>query len=196
MNATTQKEAGRASAAMTLLDLTWERGLKDSWGRINNSMRSALRLAIGAGLDFRATDFSEMYSKFRAGFWIGADPEWIYRVAVCDLNRSAFEAWEEHEGRKPFFANDVRAESYGGFLHVNSIRRDRERLAQGFGFKMDGKVWFCTGFAPDKIRVVLYKQHFRDGKPVKLKAMTHAELLEACPAPKKKRSKSVKLILS
>lgn len=175
---------------MSMLYLTWERGMQDSWGRINASMRTALRLAIGAGLHFRASDFEEMYSKFRAHYWIGAEPEWIYSQAVCDLNRSAFEAWEEYSNRPPFFANHLKAKCYGGFIHANTIHRDRERLAHGFGFPMGGRTWFVTGFNGTRVRVALYENNHQTGKPKRLKAMSREELSIACPAPKKKATKS------
>jgi hypothetical protein len=179
------------SDALTLLTHVWKRGMKDSWGRINGSMFQALSLAIGAGLKFEAKDFEHIYSRdgFRGGYWVGAEYEWIYSSAIENGNASAYKAWEEFKGRKPFFANGVKGRHYPGtrYLHTTQMSAQRGRLAVGFSFPLDGRCWFVTGFDDEKgiLRAALYERDYAQGKPKKLRKFTHEEIAELFPAPKK-----------
>lgn len=188
------------SAALTLLRHVWNRGKKDSWGRINHSMRNALSLAIGSGLSFKATDFSVFAQNFRWGYWVTDNAEWIYHMAIINGNESCIKAWEEHKGREPFRGNDVNlyrwegAETvgWGNYIHSNQPQRQRERLAEGFGLPLEGRQWWVTGFDDEagKIRLVSYEGHWPDGKPKKRRTLTHEELATLCPAPKKKKAET------
>jgi len=176
------------STALTLLKQVWNHGKKDSWERINNSMRNALSLAVGSGLKFDASDFSYMTLNFRWAYWI-SDAEWVYKEAVINGNESCESAFESWKGRKPFRGNNVTVNRWdrGGYIHTNGVHRQRERLAINFGFPALGRQWWVTGFDDTKgvIRVASYAKHWQEGKPKKLMSLTHEKLSELCPAPKK-----------
>lgn len=177
--------------ALKLLSTVWEDGNKDSWERINHSMHKALALAIGSGLAFKPSDFDHMAKQFRWGYWVGSSKEWIYTSAVLNLNTSCIHAFEEWTGRRPFRANNVTAPRYhDGFLHTNSIRRQRERLAVGMGFPHAGRQWWVTGFNDKQgtIRLASYAKHWKEGTPRKLLQISNDELKVICPAPKKKKA--------
>lgn len=185
------------STALTLLTHVWKHGAKDSWGRVNTSMYRALSLAIGSGLQFDAEDFETIYDYprnggFNGGYWVGSESEWIYSMAVENGNASAYQAWEEYKGRKPFFANDVRGTQYGTqYLHTSQMRSQRCRLAVGFSFPIEGKRWFVTSFDDEAgiMRAALYNGYTNSGKPKKLRKFTHEEISELFPAPKKAKVK-------
>lgn len=175
------------TTAIQLLTLVWKNGMTDSWGRINSYMHHALKLAIGSGLEFEKGDFPTLYTAFRARYWIGSEPEWVYSQAVFDGNKSCIKAWEEHTARTPFYGNDVSTGYMQGFIHRSSSNRARERLAVGFTFPSEGKTWKVTAFVGDCIRIATYDGESRT--PKKLRKLSHAEMLELCPAPKKVKAK-------
>lgn len=179
--------ASRKSQAMTLLTLVWENCGKRSWQSINYAMRDALTLAIRSGMRFSAGDFARC-EKFRWGYWVGSDREWIYTEAVVNENESCIKAWEEYTGRTPFRANGVRSGPRWSYLHTGSIFRARERMAVCFSFAYMGTQWVVTGFDDQAgtVRAALYKRG--SSKPKKLKAFTHKEIKELFPAPKKRPS--------
>ena len=161
--------------------------MRDTWQRINYSMRDALSLAVAGGLEFRASDFTDIYRQFRASYWVGESHEWVYSSAIVNGNQSCIKAYEEWKGRLPFLANAVTTGyCHNNYLHTNSIRRDRERLAVGMEFVIEGKKWEVTRF-DDKfnfpnegtVRAV------RRTTPKKLKAFTHDEIAALFPAKKK-----------
>lgn len=171
--------------AIQLLAIVWNHGNKDSWDTINSSMRSALSLAIGSGLEFKADDFDHMKKAFRSNRWIGACSEWIYRDAILVKNRSCIKAFEEYTGRKPFFGNEVQASAnHCQYLHLNSILRARERLATGFYMDIGSVRWHVSSFNDDggTIRLCRYETVHREGKPVEIREMTRKQMLEMCPA--------------
>jgi hypothetical protein len=179
--------------ALKLLTLVWKNCKKDTWERINHSMRNALNLAIGSGLRFKATDFNVMASEFRWNFWVSESAEWIYTEAIINGNSSCVQAWEEHTGRTPFFANQVECHYVsGGYLHASTIIRQREKLAVNLAFKYQDTLAWVTGF-DDKngiMRAAVYQNRHRDGKPKKLLRLSHDQLKSLCPA-KKKSSQAV-----
>lgn len=188
------------SSALSLLKHVWDKGMRDSWGRINHSMYTALSLAIGAGLKFDASDFDYIYKApsygdggFNGGYWVGAEDEWIYSMAIENGNSSAWTAWEERKNRKPFFANDVEGRRWSsGYLHTNQMQSKRCRLAVGFSFPLDNRRWFVTGF-DDKagiLRAALYERNVQEGKPKKLRKFSHEEIASLFPAPKKDKAKA------
>lgn len=186
------------SAAMNLLRIIWEHGKKDSWERINHAMRNGLTLAIGSGLSFRASDFEDISREFRWRYWVSADPEWIYHNAIINGNESCIKAWEQHCGREPFRANQVElrrwpggeCSGYDGYIHANTSARQRERLAVGFGFPIKDRQWWVTGFEDSNgtVRLASYEKFWPEGKPVKLRKLTHEELAKLCPGPKRAKS--------
>lgn len=181
------------STALTLLSHVWGNGKKDTWERINHSMRNALSLAIGSGLSFEAADFAQMGKSFRWGHWVTESTEWIYHEAIINGNDSCVKAYEEWKGRTAFHANDVGSDyCHSPYLHRSHVSRKRERLAVGLHFPANGRKWYVTGFDDDSGHVRLASYHggnHRAGKPEKLLKLSHAELKEICPAPKKAKVK-------
>lgn len=174
--------------ALQLLSIVWNKVKKDSWERINHAMREALSLAIGSGLTFKASDFDHMSAKFRWSYWVSESSEWIYTSAILNLNESCIAAYEQWKQREPFRANKVQAARYRDpYLHTSSIARERERLAVGMGFPHDGRQWWVTGFDDTKgtVRIASYAGRWQEGKPEKLRQLTHEQLKAICPAPKK-----------
>lgn len=187
------KNSQTKTPARQLLELVWASTKQDSWERINHSMRNALSLAIGSGMTFAASDFRNM-AEFRWHYWVGSSDEWIYSMAIVVGNTSCVEAYEQWKGRQPFRANNVhdpRWQSAGGYIHAHSVYRQRERLAVGFGVKIDERQWWVTTFndAKGTIRLATYAEHWQEGKPAKLKTLTHDECAALFPAPKKQKAK-------
>lgn len=186
----------KKSAALKLLTVIWESGKKDSWQRINSSMRQALSLAIKSGLNFNPKDFSHFANHFRWEHWVTESHEWIYADAIINLNDSCTEAYEKHFGRQPFRANGVSFGYVDCFLHANSISRQRERLSVGASFPLDGYKWHVTSFDDSHglIRAVRYQGNHKDGKPKKLRSFTHDEITELFPSPEKFKKQSKALL--
>lgn len=98
------------SAPIELLQQVWghcQQATSHSWLKLNHAMRETLSLAVRAGMRFDEDDFSRLFRNsrdggFRAGYWIGADTEWFYRLAVLYRNASAWRTYEKYHGRKPF----------------------------------------------------------------------------------------------
>ena len=177
------------TTGLKLLTAVWKNGMRDSWGRINHSMRSALCLVIGSGLDLSASDLDVIWNRFRAEYWIGSEPEWVYTMAVVVGNVVVQEAWEKHNKFAPFRANKVSDPRYGsgeGYIHANSIKRQREKLAVGFGVVIDDRQWWVTRIETECVRMASYKKDYPEGKPVKLRKFSREELQEIFPASEKK----------
>lgn len=169
-----------------LLAFVWEHASFKSWDRINRAMRDALRLVVCADMGLSADDFATIYGKFRGGYWMGENDEWVYSLAVAMENKEVIAAYEAVKNRKPFVANDVRIDE-GGYLHASSVNRSRGRLVVGAETAIEGKRWHVTGFddAAGKVRLANYKAGYREGKPDKLRSLTHDQCAELFPAPKK-----------
>jgi hypothetical protein len=178
--------------AIKLLTIVWNSGMKDSWERINHSMRSALRLAIGSGLRFEAKDFTYMASNFRWHYWVGESTEWIYTNAILDGNEWAVGAYERWKGRVPFRANNVESGYHGGFIHRSSVARQRERLAVSLSFPYEDTRAWVTAFHDEGdglIRAAVYRKQHAEGKPIKLLKLSHIQIAQMFPAPKKTKPK-------
>jgi hypothetical protein len=149
------------SPAMKLLELVWGKRCEaapHSWERVNHSMHIALSLAIGAGLVFDLDDFAEL-NKFRPGRWIG-DAEWAYQQAVIDGNLSFCKSFEQARKRIPIYGYGVQSSRFyrSGFLHRESIDRERERLAVGFSFDYSGERPVVTSFSDGCVIACTYKE--------------------------------------
>ena len=93
------------SAAIQLLQMVWEHKQEatgHSWLKLNHAMRDALELAVKSGMRFNENDFIRIFGDFRASYWVGADSEWFYNLAVLYRNTSAWRAYEKYAGRTPF----------------------------------------------------------------------------------------------
>lgn len=139
----------KISPARELLLTVWKHAggnTPHSWERLNHSMHTAMRLAIGSGMVFEKDDWD--LDGFRAGYWVG-EMESHYRLAVVVGNASAIETYEDWIGRKPLIADDVRiGRSYSdesSYTH-GATSRQRERLAVGFSFTYSGETVEVTSF--------------------------------------------------
>lgn len=142
------------TAARRLLELVWENAndrTNFSWERLNNSMRNALSLAIGSGMDFAKDNWD--LRGFNAGRWIGESLEWCYRLAVIVGNRSAIETYEAYKGRAPIIADDVDlgGDRYGGsdYSHGGGGVRKRERIVVNCSFTYHGETVKVSSFTSD-----------------------------------------------
>ncbi len=99
------KQAVQASAAFALCTHVWrasQGATRFAWLRLNQSMRSAVHLAITSGMEFAPDDFEQLIAQFRGHYWIGANHESIYAAACRVGNRSACRAYERWQKRRPF----------------------------------------------------------------------------------------------
>lgn len=131
----------KPGAANDLLSLVWKNtnaATAHSYERLNVAMRRTLALAIGAGFKFTVADFKKL-DAFRSGYWLGADDEWCYSLAVAEGNYSAAVAWEEYNEREPIIADKVypAPRHDGGFAHMSGTR-EKERLHVGCTFPWMG----------------------------------------------------------
>ena len=62
-------------------------------------MQQTLTTALESGMVFALNDIDEIYTRFRAEWWIGQSSEGYYRLAVANGNTSACLAWEHYFGR-------------------------------------------------------------------------------------------------
>jgi hypothetical protein len=141
----------KATAVIPLMRLVWDKSqasTSHSWERLNASMRKALTLAVGAGLEFAAKDFGAM-TQFRPDHWVGESWEWVYSLAVAEGNTSAAVAFEEWKGRPPIIADGVYPGSrHTSFAHKAGLRQ-QERLHVGCYFRWQGLKVKVTSFTAE-----------------------------------------------
>ncbi|MDD5338450.1 MAG: hypothetical protein PHG35_03440 [Dehalococcoidales bacterium] len=80
----------KKSSVIRLLDLVWDcanKGTPFSWERLNYSMYTALKLAVGSGLAFALEDVAYIRDNYRSWYWITDGYESIYTNAVIVNNR-------------------------------------------------------------------------------------------------------------
>jgi len=128
------------SPAMRMLATVWRHNRLHSYGKLNRTMQTALRLAITADMPFGIDDFSQYNHRFGFEHWGGSPPERWYSLAAETRNRSAARSYAKWFGRPPFIYDRVLGES------EVLIRR---RLAVRTEFVWEGDVWRVTGFAKD-----------------------------------------------
>lgn len=145
------------SAALVLLSHVWKaEGAAHgghSWRRLNDAMRTALFLAIDAGMTFDDSDFRKIAHKFNSGYWL--DIEYAYKHACGEQqggnhgpNPTAIHAIESHLGRTPFLI--AREPNHGS-------PKDRICVGSRFSWHIDMKnrVYVTvTSFAADQSHVV------------------------------------------
>jgi hypothetical protein len=111
------KKEPKTSDVRWLLDHVYNKalaGTNHSWDRINNAMRSALSIAIGAGFVF----------------------EWWFSKCVAAANMRAIVSYESWKTRGPFIADGVDCVKCE-FSHMTSVRA-KERLHVGAKFDWHG----------------------------------------------------------
>lgn len=145
-----KKKVGAVSPVRELLDHVWAQGQagmrSGSWERLNNAMRQALNLAIGAGFKFEPTDLP-VPGEFRPGYWLG-DPEWIYSMAIREGNYTAVAVYEAWKQREPIIAANVFPDGHADFAHKSGMRT-AERLHVGAEFTWKGEQVTVTSFRAD-----------------------------------------------
>ena len=143
------------SPALQLLTLVWQHKQEatgHSWLRLNQAMRSALNLAVEAGMRFGPDDLKDTnLGQFRPGYWFHG--EMFYRRAVAYRNASAWKACENAWGRKAFIIKGAklpRTCEFGG----GRMDGDLPRLVIGAEFKWKGEQVSVTSFNDEKQVVV------------------------------------------
>lgn len=118
------------SPAYKFLEHVWENQGHEtghSWQRLNQSMSSALSLAITSQMRFALDDFERIAADFRIGYWGGNDGhmlgEHFYKLA-CDgthgPNMSACLSFEKWKDRKPFLVLRSEREDIKVRVHVGA----------------------------------------------------------------------------
>lgn len=90
------------SPALAFLQVGWDSLPYRSHRNVNSVMQQILDAAISGGMRFESGDFSEIYSRFRAHYWIGESREGFYSLACkaqAGTNISAAIAYETHMKR-------------------------------------------------------------------------------------------------
>lgn len=172
-------------SALKLISHVWENHNTTSWEALNRSMAAAVKLAIGAKLDWTPSDFKYISDHFRPSYWLGEHGwEWAYSLAVWTDCMSFIRAYESFAGRKPFMANQVSA--YGqskGYAHQNSQNRQRGRIALNSEVWIDELRYECTSITNE--RVVLVSRPTEGKRAVK--KLTAADCATLWPAPKREK---------
>lgn len=182
------KSDDNMSPALTLLAHIWDNNQCTSWEALNHSMNRAVKLAIGAKLEWRAADFQHIAKNFRPRHWLG-EHYWepMYALAVWTDGGSFIKAFEEAAGRKPFIANRVSA--YGqaqGFAHAQSQNRQRGRIALQSEVWIDDLRFNCTSITNE--RVVLTSRSPKGKRTIK--KLTHEDFAALWPAPKRNKKEA------
>lgn len=169
-------------SALKLISHIWEHHQTTTWEALNHCMYRAVKLAIGAKLEWAASDFKQI-DNYRPGYWLGEHGwENSYALAVWTEGTSFIKAYEASIGRKPFMANHVSA--YGqaqGYAHPNSQNRQRGRIA------LNSEVWIgdlrfsCTSITNE--RIVLTSRPTTGKRTIK--KLTPEDCATMWPAPQK-----------
>lgn len=170
-------------SALKLISLVWSHENTTAWESLNHCMFDAVKLAIGAKLEWNPTDFSYIEKHYNPGHWLGSDGwERAYSLAVWTDCTSFIRAYEVFVGRKPFMANRVSA--YGqadGYAHANFQNRQRGRIALGSEVWIDGLRFNCTSITND--RIVLTSRPDKGKRTIK--KLSPEDCASLWPAPKK-----------
>ena len=174
------------TAGLTLLSRVWYNQKGKSWHAIDHCMLDAFYLVIGSHMPLIAEDFKHIFNHFLPYYWIGADGwENAYALAVSCSNTGVISAIEEYLVRKPFFGNNVTPIDSRGYTHRTS-ERARERLTKRTKVHIDGQPGEVTSISNERIIITLRdcgKEH-----PRRTLKLTHEQVLELWPAPKKKKA--------
>lgn len=108
--------ATKDSTAIQFLQFVWDHVQETtahSWLKLNHAMHDTLRLAVKSGMSFGLTDWQEIATRFRSGYWVGADSEWFYTLAVIYRHTEAYQTYEHARERKPFIVR-------GAYINTNT----------------------------------------------------------------------------
>lgn len=134
------------SPAYQLIEFVWSNTAHDPWERLNHCMADAVELAIGAGMRFANGDFASIFREFRGAYWFGSPRgERFYSLACLVDNVSACQSFEAFMRRRPIIVDNVHCDcDWGGYMHANTVRRKRGRIAAGFSFPWNGETVTVT----------------------------------------------------
>lgn len=169
-------------SALKLISHVWDHENTTAWSALNHCMYRAVKLAIGAKLEWEPRDFARI-KQYNPGYWLGEHGlENAYALAVWTGGMSFIKAYEAYMKRKPFIANNVSAFGQGaGYVYVNGQCRQRGRVA------LNSEVWIgdlrynCTSITND--RIVLTSRP-ENGKRT-IKKLTPEDCANLWPAPTK-----------
>lgn len=177
--------ATKDSTAVQFLQFVWDHVQETtghSWLKLNHSMYATLRLAIKSGMSFNLNDFEEIAKRFRSGYWIGSDREWIYTLAVVYRHSQAYHAYENKENRKPFIVR-------GAEIHTNTgdgpAGGGLARVVVGAQFNWNKERVTVTSFNDEANTFTACSYtNARDRKVLHRYAISHADLAAAKKAAK------------
>ena len=195
-----EKEIMSQSKGLQLLSLIWENAQTatgHSWLKLNHALGETLSLAIRAGFKFDLGDWKAM-ERFRPGYWRYIENN--YRDAVVYRNASAYQAIEEHLGRKPFIVKGASIDLHTG---DGPCGEGLARLIIGAQFDWDGRRVKVTSIENAHVVACAYPpwthadsdpcptcdrsrkyQSSSDYKPLKRYKITHADIAAAKKAAK------------
>jgi len=124
------------SPARQLVGIVWRGAPRRSWRHLNGTLKSAVHLAISAGLKFAADDFEHFFNSKHGRFWFSEDHESFYAAAVQHNNTAACRSWEKFVGRPPVILD-------GNRLYIGA-QMDPKYLPQD---KVDGRFAVVTSFS-------------------------------------------------
>lgn len=94
---------------MQLIETVYRHTKGGSYKRLNHALQNALSLVVHAGFKFEPSDFCEISSRFRGGYWLTNDfSERLYSSACAVGNISAAISCETWLTRKPFILGGSR----------------------------------------------------------------------------------------
>ena len=117
-------------------------GSKQSWLKLNATLREALGFAIRAEFNFEREDIADIYGSCYGDFWFG-DSTWILASACIYGNASAASSYSKWAKVKRF--------AYKGVID-HQYRRGSKPLARlypGAGFTWNGEQVKVTSFSKD-----------------------------------------------
>lgn len=175
------------STAIQLLDFVWnhrQESTSHSWLKINHCLREAVELAVRSGMAFNLDDIRIIFNRYRGGYWMGADTEWFYRLAVLYRHASAWKAYENYAGRTPFIVKDASVSTHTG---DGPRGQGLARLIVGARFIWEGEGVTVTSFNDEKRYFNAYSYTRTEGVEVKTRyRITHADLSAAKKVGKKR----------
>lgn len=166
------------SAPIQLLQHVWnnmQKATSHSWLKVNHALSEALSLAVRSGMSFHEDDFRRIFRNasdggFRAGYWIGADTEWFYRLAVLYRNASAWKTYEKWAERTPFI---WKAASLSVNTGDGPCGQGLARLVVGAEFQWERERVKVTSFRDGAEPYVVACSYQRDGKAKSCKSCKH-----------------------
>lgn len=188
-----KKKQDTPSPAIEILDITYHsccESVPSSWQTINSAMQDALKLAIVSGFRFDIDDFKYIVDGYKSDYWIGADVERWYSMAVAAANKSAFASYEHYKNRKGIIADNVTHD-----VGFDRVQRQKDRLAVGSQFKWNGQDVSVTSFSDDGLSVVACSYKDGDRRKIDKRYSITADDIKADRAIRNQRKKLVSTLM-